>query len=188
MENIPPTIYIAVGAIVAALISGFLSFINLTISKDHKVSEFRQDWINSLREEVSNLIGLLTKMKTSLLFTDAQNGNTKERTFVQNNLDTIEKIEALASKITLRLNPIEHVSYIKLIEELDGIISCPEELLNSDKVENFHKKLVVDTQEILRDEWLIVKTGEASYIKIKRNITIGFKVCLLLLVLVAIVA
>ena len=41
-------------------------------NRDHKVSEFRQEWINGLREDVSALIGLITKIKTSWTYTDTK--------------------------------------------------------------------------------------------------------------------
>jgi hypothetical protein len=186
MENIPPTLYIAAGAIVAALISGLLSFINLTITKDQKTSEFRQEWINSLREEVSELIGLLTKMTTSWSFSKK---NGKEGpVFILENIDTIKHIDNLIAQIKLRLNPIEHKTYIDSLDKLEGAISCPIKLSDEHTVNELQNELVKDTQQILRDEWLIVKTGEPSYIKIKRYIRNGFRGLLLLLILLVIVA
>lgn len=186
MENIPPTIYIAAGAIVAALISGLLSFINLTIAKDQKISEFRQEWINSLREEVSELVGLLTKMTTSWTFSKSE-GKTGPN-FILENIDTIKHIDNLIAQITLRLNPIEHKAYIDSIDKLQEAVSCPTKLGDETTINELQKKLVKDTQQILRDEWLIVKTGEPSYIKIKSYIRGGFWGLFLLLVLLVIVA
>ncbi|RRF16208.1 hypothetical protein [Klebsiella pneumoniae] len=42
--------------IIAAMIAGFIAFIGMIITKENKVSEFRQAWINEFREEVSYLI------------------------------------------------------------------------------------------------------------------------------------
>ena len=47
---------IAVGAIGAALIAGVVSLLGLVISKEQKVSEFRQAWIDALRSDVASLI------------------------------------------------------------------------------------------------------------------------------------
>ena len=53
MNELPP---LAIGAITAALITGLVSFLGLIISKEQKVSEFRQAWIDSLRSELAALI------------------------------------------------------------------------------------------------------------------------------------
>ena len=41
-------------AILVALISGVFSLVGLIISKEAKLSEFRQAWIDALREDLSN--------------------------------------------------------------------------------------------------------------------------------------
>lgn len=54
---------------IAAIITGLISLLGLIISKEQKISEFRQEWINALRSEISSLIshgnaiygGLVTK-------------------------------------------------------------------------------------------------------------------------------
>ena len=55
-EQIPPTIFVAAGTIAAALISGTIAFLNLIISKEQAVSEFRQRWIDALREEIADFL------------------------------------------------------------------------------------------------------------------------------------
>jgi hypothetical protein len=47
---------IAIGAIAAALIAGLIFLLSLVISKEQKISDFRQEWINSLRSEIAALI------------------------------------------------------------------------------------------------------------------------------------
>ena len=41
MDNIPSSALIAFGAIIAALIAGSFSFLNLIISKEQKISDLR---------------------------------------------------------------------------------------------------------------------------------------------------
>ena len=43
-------------AVEAALIAGGVSFAGLLITNQSKVSEFRQTWINALREDVATVI------------------------------------------------------------------------------------------------------------------------------------
>jgi hypothetical protein len=46
----------AVGAIVAAIIAGIVALLGLIISKEQKVSEFRQQWIDALRQDIAAVI------------------------------------------------------------------------------------------------------------------------------------
>jgi len=47
---------IAIGAIIAATITGLISLLGLIISKEQKISDFRQAWIDNLRTELSLVI------------------------------------------------------------------------------------------------------------------------------------
>ncbi|WP_044175801.1 hypothetical protein, partial [Photobacterium damselae] len=51
---------LVIGALFTAMIAGFFAFINLISSKEQKVSEFRQDWINQLRDAISEYISSLS--------------------------------------------------------------------------------------------------------------------------------
>lgn len=52
-------IYIYFGTIVAAMITGTVAYITLVVNKENSISSFRQDWINSLREEISTFVSLI---------------------------------------------------------------------------------------------------------------------------------
>lgn len=52
-------IYIYFGTIVAAMITGIVAYITLVVNKENSISSFRQDWINSLRGEISTFISLI---------------------------------------------------------------------------------------------------------------------------------
>src|SRR2546430_14917042 len=56
MDISPIQFYSAIGAIIAALIGGFLSLLSLVTSKDQKISELRNQWIAEFRKELSELI------------------------------------------------------------------------------------------------------------------------------------
>jgi hypothetical protein len=49
------------GVTFGAIIAGVFSLISLIISKENKTSEFRQQWIDSLRDEISNFLSNLTQ-------------------------------------------------------------------------------------------------------------------------------
>ena len=68
MDSLPPQVLIPVGVILAALIGGFFSLISLIISKEQKTSEFRQQWIDSLRQEISDHIAASTTLSAMRQF------------------------------------------------------------------------------------------------------------------------
>jgi hypothetical protein len=51
-----------IGPILVAIIAGFFSLIGLITSKEQKVSEFRQDWINALRDSISKYIAAISSL------------------------------------------------------------------------------------------------------------------------------
>lgn len=48
-------IFIALGAVLAAFLTGTVSFISLINSKEQKTSEFRQSWVDNLRNDIADL-------------------------------------------------------------------------------------------------------------------------------------
>lgn len=172
MENLPPTAFVAVGAIAAALISGFWSLITLIISKDQKVSEFRQTWIDSLRHEISDYLGQLQALSTSwLYFSEGQLGGDHGKRFVKENLDRIGQIESQKTRIYLRLNPKEHIDMLTLLDDLDRMTSSPR-LIGSDAFSKSCSQLQSESQKLLKSEWERVKTGERAF-RYFRNASFG---------------
>ena len=57
----------------AAVITSILSVLGLVISKEQKTSEFRQQWIHSLRSEVAPLLACVEAIR---LYGDAQRAKT----------------------------------------------------------------------------------------------------------------
>ena len=49
------------------IVTDIISFVNLIISKDQKVSEFRQEWINKLRDDLAEYLGHISAPTQRLL-------------------------------------------------------------------------------------------------------------------------
>jgi hypothetical protein len=64
-----PTIFIAAGAATAALVTGLISLTSLIISKEDKVSDSRQKWLEGLGEETAKL---LAAIETLLVLVESQ--------------------------------------------------------------------------------------------------------------------
>ena len=107
------------GPIIAAMIAGFIAFIGMIITKENKVSEFRQAWINDFREEISYLIEAYKKWTLNnnlyqshlgvsyLHMVDevlAKSYRDKSQWYEQTLSDAINEMERYKGRIKLRLN------------------------------------------------------------------------------------
>lgn len=159
---------IAIGAVIAAGITGLISLLGLIISKEQKTSEFRQQWIDSLREEISELLGhteALIQHVRAIIKTIQREGDgrrvTEDELFEKVKPEIVET-ETYYHKILLRLNPIKHKKLIDKLEVMrlafnSGSIPSPEEL------HEMEMALIKVSQEILKTEWDRVKTGEPTF-------------------------
>lgn len=170
MTDIQTTIIIAMAAVLAAFVTGVISLVNLIVSKDMKVSELRQDWINSLRSEISHYLATANSIATEWRCHDDK---TNAVSFLSKQIKLINEVDSLSNKIRLRLNPIEHEDTITLVNDIQRFLSSPE-ILSEYTVFHAHtERLTVSTQEILQSEWKRVKAGEPSY-KILKIVSIIF--------------
>lgn len=148
----PETAFIIASAtVLAAFIAGIVSLTSTVIAKEQKVSEFRQAWIDALREDCSEFL-TLNIHATHLVLSKA---NSEEINSV------MLKISKLLNRITLRLNSKDDKDFIDKINKM----SAMHDNSNSG---NFNKKaslsliveLTTNSHTILNTEWKRVKRGE----------------------------
>ncbi|MBH0042223.1 hypothetical protein [Pseudoalteromonas sp. SWXJZ10B] len=115
------------------------------------LSESRQKWINTLRDELSSFISKLHEIE-HMLDTDKGNKTKKEDHDYLTKL--LSQIELKASKITLLVNPSEddHIKLIDLIN--DALINHGKGLTDLYKISD---DIIILSQKILKDEWEVVK-------------------------------
>ena len=157
MASIPD---VAIGAITAALIAGLVSLLGLIVSKEQKVSDFRQAWIDDLRSEIALLIAHGNAIHGSLSVGWVNIADAWKDIRV----DYVGINEA-AGRIRLRLNPKEPESrqILKTIEELETILRPSLKAPDYVKLNATEKRLVDETNAVLKSEWRRVKGGECVY-------------------------
>lgn len=168
---------IAIGAISAAIIASFFSFLGLIIAKEQKTSEFRQAWIDSLRNEISQLIAYANAIHRAMT-SQRLESVTSAWNVVR---DDFVAINEAAARIRLRLNPNEELSKAVLakIEEIEGLLA-PGKLPDYTELNRKEKELVSQASALLKEEWRRVKKGEPTF----RVARWGVVVAMLLLVAV----
>ncbi|HEX8309312.1 MAG TPA: hypothetical protein VF645_12930 [Allosphingosinicella sp.] len=145
---------VAVGAVVAAFLTGIISLLGLIISKEQKTSEYRQAWIDSLRSEISQLIAHI-----NVCYAMREQG---EEDWSILRLDAIAVNQA-AAQIKLRLNPEEKSSrkILQHIEDLEVFIHTEE--TSFERLNQIEEDLAADAQALLKAEWVRVRRGELTF-------------------------
>ena len=173
--DLPP---LALGAVIAAIIAGAISLVGLIVGKELKTSEFRQQWIDALRSDISKLIATSTTIvnlvrtkKQIYDATGADNGEKKARLEIAEQFMTGIKEEMIEGedayhRILLRINPEEHVSFINALEDLRRVVEgnsvATREVMNV-----VERALIRESQLLLKREWMRVKRGEPIFIAAK---------------------
>ena len=150
--------YIPIISVVTALLAVSIGpFVTLHIArrqiKANVLSPNRQQWINTLRDEISNYLAIMARTA------GATAGRVEDQEYLRTCIEDLCRSE---SKIQLLLNPKEadHVKLITLLKESSSSVWY----LNSDKkdrfpedINNLRKNIIEISQPILKREWERVK-------------------------------
>lgn len=149
----------AVGAVAAATIGGFLAFLGLVVAKENKTSEFRQAWIDALRQDLAKMIASTNAIRGAASVGFA----SKEDLF-----KAIEKhfvdVNQSAASIRLRLNQ-EEKACKPILEEMERleklmIDSTPIDIAACRACE---KEILGHSRKFLKNEWKRVRRGETIF-------------------------
>jgi len=170
-SDLPAQSIAAIATVVAALISGALSFVNLTLNKEQKTSEFRQAWIDALREDLAAFFA------GSRAFARASEelqalGKVAPLAMTAEKISEIRyQVAETFYRIQLRLNPTEdeHKELLRLmqiaIQEQNNMLIGKGDTLKTLKAIETAAEFV---PQILKTEWERVKEGELAF-RVVRN-------------------
>jgi hypothetical protein len=181
MSNITPFVG-AVATIFAAVVGGAITFLVAVFTKESKISEFRQNWIDGLRDDTSRFIGTWYHVAAELELVDPSEYATRE--FWRSMKSELLELEILQSRIELRLNPDEHriaIAKVKFLANGESLTALNHDQRKA-QIESFSETM----QSILRDEWRRVKRGEETYRLVKTYSKWALVLCLLLLLTVGV--
>lgn len=163
--------------ILTALIAGAVSLVAITLSKEQKVSEFRQAWIDALRADLTSFLSSARAFARAM---EARRIHGSESLDPAKKLFTLEKIGdirlAMAESfysIKLRLNPDE-AAHKELLGLLMQAIADQNAELQSDGIDRRDILASVDRAAdfagpVLKKEWQRVKEGEKPYRMIRMS-------------------
>ncbi len=152
----------AIGGIVAALVAGSGAVLTLIITKESKISEFRQQWIDSLRSDVSEYLSRIHSIENVY---DLEGISEKDRHELTDAAYVAANLAAF--NIRLRLNANEEPSR-KLLEAVDEIEAHANTKKDRGRLAALEKALLQRARHVLAEEWARVKHGEPAYVWAKR--------------------
>jgi hypothetical protein len=167
-----------IATVVAALITSFISFVNLTLSKEQKTSEFRQAWIDGLRGDLAIFFSSARALCRSMQETRSPNTADEDMQDFKFGKEKIGHMRLAGAdslyRIILRLNKNEpeHKKLQQLLEKAINI----QNRINIEKAKDYTEALEAleqaasYSQDILKREWERVKQGEKSF-QYTKNIT-----------------
>ncbi|MCD2516873.1 hypothetical protein LQ564_11205 [Massilia sp. G4R7] len=151
----------------AALVAGGIARSTLIASKEVKVSEFRQKWIDSLRDE---LAGLFSNVRTLTRAMEEKRSEFSDSAFHFDQAKFTEARHGTAEtlhKVKLRLNPNQE-NHKELLRRLEIMMVSTQDYLEGKKndadaaIEKLESALAF-AQTVLKSEWHTVKAGENEY-------------------------
>lgn len=165
----PENIFVPLGVVSAALIAGAIAYAGFISTKESKVSEFRQSWINSLRDEISkyiscidSLIEHITKDNAGMMYAPTK---FMEKKLNHSELYT-EMLQARIS-ILLRINnkekkPADFDRNEKFLTLIENIYAKFESSKFSDVYEDI-TLLTSSSRDLLKHEWNRARDGESKF-------------------------
>ncbi|NBN47712.1 hypothetical protein GWJ05_18300 [Proteus sp. G2626] len=139
---------------IVAILAGVVSIVGLVISKEGKISEFRQLWINDLRSALVKL------NKNMFILQEMHIKEMPEKEIMHQKANVKESI----SEVYLRINTSKpNKAEIDLINIIESIKS---QLIHIPKIglfECYENDLTDKSAAVLKSEWKRVKKGEFIY-------------------------
>ena len=173
MNEIPAQAIVAIATITAALITGVIAIVNLTLSKEQKVSEMRQAWIDGLRDDLAKFFAGARFVVVAVQdkHTAEQSGRAMTHAPSSDHVaDQIAVIHETLYRIKLRLNR-EEENHIELERLLDAIVKTYNEASETYTISNpVIKSISIATDQariVLKFEWERVKRGEEAFNKLR---------------------
>lgn len=167
--------------LVGAALTAFIALMVAIMTKEAKVSEFRQLWINALREDIAEAISAASTLSVIL------NPNGSVHDYISGTgakphpraamLPEWARLSAALARIDLRLNMTEgpHQQLELCIREAEQLVRqiettghyVPQEWID------LQDKVIAVSRPLLKIEWDVVRQGELTYRITQRALVIA---------------
>lgn len=192
-EELPVYSIVAMATVTAALIAATIAFVNLTLTKELKTSEFRQAWINGLREDLSIFFACARAFaratEEQCIFDKSKSEMNSFRISSDKISDIRYQVAEVYSRITLKLNykELEHEELLRLMKV--AIVKQNEAIEN--KFDSTETMKAIETatkyaRPLIKKEWDRVKEGEPAFKNTRNAAFVGIvMLCLAVIFFIA---
>ena len=173
--DLPAQSVAAIATIIAAVMAGAISFVNLTLTKEQKTSEFRQAWIDALREDLATFFATARAFARATQEFQTLGKGAKDgapMAFTEEKISEFRyQIAETRYRIQLRLNPqeAEHKELLRLMQvAIEGQQKMLAGTGETDETLQAVERAAAYAPQILKSEWSRVKQGELAF-RLARN-------------------
>ena len=152
----------AIGTIVAAFIGGGISFIVTVLTKEQKTSEFRQAWIDGLRNDLSDFMSTVDTLCSFIRLKKSESSSAILSFLEERSLD-VHRMGVSYNRILLGLNPKEHGELERRLKKLLSVMASYKTATDANHVDNLVNDVIEESRKVLKEEWKRVKRGEIVY-------------------------
>ena len=168
MTELPTGLVVIAGAILASIFSVLLTLISLIVSKEQTTSNFRQKWIDALRDDLAIFLTSANNISVQTqLLSGSRKPDLTPKDAIATISDDISSAYASYHRIILRLNPEEHQKLSGLIVNLERSLSKASTMANAETVGDMCAEIDAESHIVLKNEWNQVKHGEFTFRLVK---------------------
>ncbi len=154
--------------ILTAVIGASVAVIGLVVAKESKTSDFRQQWIDGLRNDLADFISLSIDIAM-------KSGANKTTIVGDKQLEVWQAANTRLARIQLRINPREalHQNLVSKLQALEKAATHSDA-----KTTRLAEEVVSCSQQVLKKEWQRVKRGEWKYLSLLIISSLSLLTCL----------
>lgn len=117
------------------------------------VTQFRQQWIDNLRNSISEYLSAVDTIIFYSIYVDPH--------FNEKQSENFRNLKLKHYKVLLLINPLEvdHKKIVEYLNEISNLINTPDKI-NQKSIKEKTDQLINDLQKILKREWEVVKKGK----------------------------
>lgn len=149
-------LWTAAAAIIAAIVAALLA-------RSLKISEFRQAWINSLRDDAAELIGLLGDAHEAGVRANGEFAATGAEIWRTEFAPAVAKARTFQARIRLRINPKPNKNSeddSRFLAALDHLVEgCIHRASLCDDLHSRRHRFETEARLLLKREWQSTKRG-----------------------------
>ncbi|MDM0056292.1 hypothetical protein [Variovorax fucosicus] len=172
--DLTPALIAATASLLAAGLAATVSLVITILSKEQKTSEFRQQWVDALRNDVAALVAEAETLGDTSNHEIVGTEGAEFSEYVAKRYANMVELRMLLARTRLRLNPTKHSSLLAALDGLYDSVAANDVVLKAAVA-----TVLSEATSVLKENWERVKKGEPAFFWTKRT-AIGIVVCALI--------